>query len=191
MDEGAIFGDFRPEVAVSGTGRLEGEILALCWVKDEDLPFQDKAFLVTLSDEDIGWLSAALSSSLLDDESLELLSRYTALETRSPKRVWSGLMPTEDEPNLRVLVERLEHDAEERWEQQHTVREAALAPYAESLRDIIETKSIQLGHPTNYAAGIARRARMRTFRERLESFVLELGRLPDAGEVGALWKGVG
>lgn len=180
MEEGSIFGDFRREVEVSGTDRLEGEILALCWMKEDDLPIQDKSFLLGLSDEDIGWLFAALDSSLLDDESLELLSRYTELETRSPRLVWNGLLLTEDKPCLRVLVGRLAHD-----------REAALVPYAESLRDIVEAKSIQLGDPTTYAAGTARMALMRTFRERLESFVLERGRLPDAGEVGALWEGVG
>ncbi len=74
MEEGSIFGDFRREVEVSGTDRLQGEILALCWMKEDGLTFQDKSFLLRLSDEDIGWLFAALDSSLLDDESLELLS---------------------------------------------------------------------------------------------------------------------
>lgn len=180
MDEGAIFGDFRGEVDVSGTDRLEGEILALCWMKEDDLPFQDKSFLTRLSDEDIGWLSAALSSSLLDEQSLQLLSRYTEFETRSPRLVWNGLMLTEDKPCLRVLVERLAHD-----------RDAVLVPYDESLRGIIEAKSIQLGDPTPYAAGMARMALMRTFRDRLESFVLERGRLPDAGEVGVIWSDLG
>ena len=189
LDEGSVFGDFRREVEVSGVDGPQAEVLALCWMKGDEIPSQDGAFLAKLSAEDLDWLAAALGASLLDDASLDLVGRYTQLETRSPPLVWSAKFQSGVHPSFRALVDRVEQDAEERYEQQQNVRKAALAPYARSLREIIDTKSNQLGQPASFAAGMAQTARLRTFQERLEAFVLEHGRLPDADEVGAHWRG--
>jgi hypothetical protein len=187
---GSVFGELRRSVDVSGETGWRADLLAACWTReDEEVGDAVKEFLIGLSDDELEWLVASLQGHLFSGRSLDLIRRYAELESRPPRISWAAIEPTAAIPSFPEVVERVGQDADRRAEQAATERARALAPFAEGMRQLVDTIAPQ--HDAgNMWAGIAQRQRHVRLEWKIKEFVLEHLRLPNVDEAGRIWAAI-
>lgn len=107
QDNNTLGGDFRFQVQVTGAGGWQAEMLAICWMRDDEIPSEVKNYLVRLPVDDLQWLADSLDEPLTHYLSISLLSRYLRVERWSPRRRWAATMSDHAPKKFRLLVERL------------------------------------------------------------------------------------
>lgn len=175
MEVGAIFGDFRGEVDVDGVEGWQAEMLEICWIQEDSVPNGVKEYLLGLSDEDIEWLIPVIGGDLFSDSALELLDRFTAVETRSPRVCWDE-SELSGEQGFDALVEQLEQNDEDQ-------RDSRMAPFLEGISAIVESTRASWGNPTSWAGGMASAMKAQRLRGAVCRIVEEHGRLPTDEEL--------
>lgn len=188
IESGAIFGDFRNYVEVSGEFGLKADLLAACWMREDAISHEVKQFLINLSEEDLQWLVDSVPSSLISDSVVGLLERYLEIEDRSPRVCWVEWFPGESNVSFDRLVDALEKDEERREQELQEARDHSLLPFLASIAEIVELRMSLIGKPDSWASGIAYNIRRGRLIRKIEQFVLEKSRLPDDGEIENIWK---
>ena len=186
--DGSIFGDFRSDIEVSGASVLEAEVLALCWMSEDEIQTDVKEFLVGLSDEDLEWLGKVLKGSLTSDKSLELIGEYLEYVECSPRVKWFEYFPKRKIGNLSTLVERMEKDKEDRLDLERKTLADSLAPFLESIESIVSAKSEAIGPTVTWEDGVVKRGHLSALESMLRDYAVGNCRIPDVVELNNIWE---
>lgn len=182
LEEGGIFGDFRNDIQVMGEAGWQAEILTLCWMQEDEIDRSVKDFLVGLDESNLELLANDLKS-FLSDASLSLLGRCVEVDCLDPKELWNKLFPHTADFSLETLVAQLEQEHEANIQAAASSRNAKLAPFKESIDQIMSESFNLFGKPNSWAENIIVGFRARKLRAFVEKMVLEYARVPTDGEV--------
>ena len=191
-EEGRLYGDFRSDwgLRVSGASAQEPELLALCWMTEDDISTDVKEFLISLPSEDLEWLIKALGGKLTSDASLRLIGDYLEFDEESPRARWAEYFPEQKKVDFRSLVLRVEQEHNRRRAALEAERVQRLAPFTTTIDQILAQKSALQGKAGSMWGGIANGKRIRMLEAQLQKHTLENNSLPDAAAVDLLWKDI-
>lgn len=185
-DTGAISGDFENDVSVGGVpGWWHEELLSRCWMTEDRVPHEVKEYLVGLDDQDMEWLLSVLDEDLFSESSVEFLSEFIDMESRSPLDVWEE-MNEQDDPTPGRILEYLERGYAAKQAERQQEQDARLAPYKAEMDLMYGSVVASWGKATSWAAGIGLAARKSKLLALLVQFVETNRRLPDAEELEAM-----
>jgi len=190
--EGAIFGDFRADISVEGADGVEAELLALCWMKEDDISTDIKGFLIALCDEDLNWLEEAVDDELTTDESLKLIGLYLDLDVggKSPRALCSKYLPTAKKHQLEKLIKVLEKEESDRAALMERDIQAKLQPFSSQISQILLMKFPATETELTEDEQRVEQSQHSGLSDALSNFVLTNERLPSDTEISDIWNDI-
>jgi hypothetical protein len=184
--DGAIFGDFRSWVIVTGANGWMAELLAICWMHDDEVPAGIKKFMLELPETSLDWLSAKLGGSLISDDAIYLMGRYLDVCKEDPCDCWKATCVAHKElSDFQSMIELLgEETPEDDWEAANNSNAAIF-----QLKHILDmfTPAMETSALWDTLQVATRRVKLEA---KIRDFTASAGKLPDESEAKKLWEEV-
>jgi hypothetical protein len=190
--DGSIWGDFRSDITVDGADGSIAELLALCWMKEDEISDNIKDYLIAISDDDLEWLERAVGGDITSDESLTVIGAFldVANVSESPRSLYSRFFPGARKSRLADLVQALEKEESDRAASVQRDIEARLEPFLAQMHQIVLQKSSSADIEQTKDEQYVERSQLADLSGALRSSVLSNGHLPSDSEISEIWNDI-